>query len=307
VFLAGLGRFDEQHLADLVELARTTAERSQQPHALALATGIGGIVDFIAGRWQQAQVSCERAERMFREQCKGVAWELATANFFILSALYYSGELAELSRRAPALVRDADERNDLYAAASLRTWPMTIIWLAADDAARARADVDEAMRRWSREGFHVQHCHELLALCHADLYESDPRAGWERLEAAWPRMQRSLILRPRNLRVSAWHMRARCALAMRGGELPEREAIVRRAIRVMQGARLPWCTALAALVEGGLTRELDLAIAACESAGLGLFAAAARYQRGDAAGEQWMRERGVRNPHRMAALLVPLA
>jgi hypothetical protein len=101
-------------------------------------------------------------------------------------------------------------------------------------------------------------------------------------------------------------MRARCALALRD-ELPERDAIVRRAIRVMQGARLPWCTALAALVEAGLTGELDPAIAACETAGLGLFAAAARYQRGDATAAEWMRERAIRNPQRMAALLVPLA
>jgi tetratricopeptide (TPR) repeat protein len=328
VFVAGTGRFDEAGVDRLTELARKVAERSGKPQAIALATAVTGIVDFVQGRWKTGQDLCEEAERIFRERCTGTAWELATAQFFILSALYYTGEIGELSRRAPALVREAQEHNDLYGATTLRTWPVNIIWLAADDPDRARAEVEDAMRRWSREGFHLQHAYELLALSQADLYAGEAKLVWDRLEQGWSRMRRSLLLRLRNLRMSAWHMRARSALALaaRGEATPKGLAMARRAARVMEAGHLPWCVALSRVVRAGLAgisgdpeaaaEALERAAAACEGAGLGLFAAAARHRRGMLLGgdqgraevvaaEQWMAQRAIRNPKRMVAMLVP--
>jgi hypothetical protein len=73
------------------------------------------------------------------------------------------GEVEELSRISPALLKDAWERGDLYAIANLSTQIMALVRLAADDAASAREGLTQVMGEWSQNGYHVQHHDALLA------------------------------------------------------------------------------------------------------------------------------------------------
>ena len=62
-----------------------------------------------------------------------------------------------IHRRLPGQVREARERDDLYGETNLCLVVRTFTRLAADEPARARAELAEVMGRWSHDGFHVQH------------------------------------------------------------------------------------------------------------------------------------------------------
>ena len=61
----------------------------------------------------------------------------------------------------------------------LRTGIQNLAWLAADDPERARREVDEARRFWSRDGFQVPHFLQLFADTQIDLYTGTKPLKWK--------------------------------------------------------------------------------------------------------------------------------
>src|SRR5262249_7012190 len=81
---AAAGGSARRRAARLLELADHLAEEIHDPYAHGLLRLSRGMVEFLGGRWQDARVSCDRAEEIFRSRCTGVARELATAHAFAL-------------------------------------------------------------------------------------------------------------------------------------------------------------------------------------------------------------------------------
>ena len=98
----------------------------------------------------------ERARAIFLERCSGTAWELDSTQMFLLVCLLYLGRLAELTRRTRDHLREAVERGDLYATTNMRN-RLVMAWLVTGETAAARVEAAACMRRWSHEGFHLQH------------------------------------------------------------------------------------------------------------------------------------------------------
>ncbi|HEV7820480.1 MAG TPA: hypothetical protein VGO84_04815, partial [Burkholderiales bacterium] len=136
--------------------AEELARRVGHSHAIGLAAWSKGLGAYLVGHWKKAAELCEEAAEVLRDRCTGATWELTTAHRFLLSALLYLGEVAEVSRRVPLLLSAALEQENLFAATDLRT-RMNLIWLAADEPDRARTEVIEALKAWPHEGFTLQH------------------------------------------------------------------------------------------------------------------------------------------------------
>lgn len=81
------GRRTRSRSEKLLLLAMALAEQSNHPHALGLANLWGGCAAWLFGEWRKTRELCECAERIFRDQCIGVAWELATTHIFLFAAL----------------------------------------------------------------------------------------------------------------------------------------------------------------------------------------------------------------------------
>ena len=193
----------------LLDEARTLARRIEHPHALGITTLSAGVAEFTSGRWQNARAGLERAEQILRDQCTGVAWELGTAHTFSLWSLFYLGELARMSQRSALLLREAQERGDLYAATTLGAFTEAIARLAADDAAGARRMVSEFLGQWSQQGFHVQHMIALMSQTYIDLYCENGSAAWQRINEQWPALKGSHLLVVQVIRALLVHLRAR--------------------------------------------------------------------------------------------------
>ena len=319
----------KKHTAKLCEAAKTTAESIDNPHALGLATAVTGIAAFLQGNWRTAKEECARAEKIWIERGGlGVAWELASARFFMLGAMCYLGEIGEMSRLVTQRLREAEQVGDLYAATGLRSWRTNIAWLAQNDAAEARRQVQEAMRRWSQKGFHLQHYYDLLAQGNIDLYTDDGPGAWSRVNERWKELSRSMLLRVQNVRIESWHLRARSAIAAARvrDNSPQLLGVAEKDARRIEREQMPWSSAMARLLESGVAavradkdraaEALRKAIAHLESADMAMHASAARMRLGGLLGGDegrqmaeaarvWMEQHGIANPALMTAMLVP--
>jgi hypothetical protein len=326
--LANYGWPARRRTAGLLAEAEALARRLEHPHALGMAKLAAGITAYMEGRWQEARAASEASARIFRERCTGVAWELDTAHSFCLWALSFLGEVGEITRRLPALLQEARERGDLYAATNLGTFVGHLTWLAADDPEGACRDLGEVMEHWSRQGFHVQHLTGLMGQLQVDLYRGASDSAWARITGQWPALARSLFLRVQVVRIFMLNLRARSALAAavrapRPG--PLWRAAQRDALRIEREG-MAWARPLADLLRagvaagqgdrGGARGLLQRAETNFRAADMGLFAAAASYRLGqlldgDAGGQRiadavdWMAGQGIRNPARMAGLYAP--
>ncbi len=284
------------------------------------------------GRWHVARELFDRAELIFRDRCTGVPWELDTVHNLALWATTHMGEFAELRRRWPLLLQEAQERGDLYAITTLNTYYMTILRLADDDPQGALRELEEVMARWSHRGFHIQHATAMRAYVHVDLYRGDGPGAWARVRRHARAYRRSLLLRVQMLRIEFLELRGRTALAAASAK----ETSDRRRFWLLQSAardawRLdrqdePWASALARLLRAGIAalrgqprsarNHLRSAIDAFEAVDMHLHASVARRCLGELAGgnlgsdliaraDQELRDQAIRDPLRMTAVYAP--
>jgi hypothetical protein len=316
---------------DLAGRASALARATGRPHAVGWSISADAVAHYLAGDYKKAAVLCDEAESLFRDQTKGMAWEVATVQMFGLRARFFLGDLTVLRERGRVALREAVDRGDLYGAVNLRIGHLNAVCLLDDDIGEAIRRVDDAMRQWSKSGFHMEHYDELVARANIDLYAGDAVAAHRRIAERWPALERSLVLRVQLVRIGAWHVRARAALALAERDPALRDDLVARALAdagriARERSRFAEALALlvrasAACVRGERAETKSIArraIAALEAEGLLLYAASLRLGLARSLGEgegkadtlrdealTWMTAREVKDPARVAAMLVP--
>ncbi|MFT3766669.1 MAG: AAA family ATPase [Minicystis sp.] len=319
----------QKRTAEVLSMTHGMAKRLDHPYAMGWALAAEAAAGTLEGRWKTGYRASEEAESTFRDRCTGVTWEVATMRWFSLWSLSYLGGIAELSRRIPARLHEARERGDLYAVICHATGLANLVWLAEDDPEAARERSHEALARWSRKTFHVEHWWAMLADRQADLYAGDVETAYRMVNEQWRDLDDSLLLMVQLTRLEATHLRARAALALARAKPSERKALCRVAEQDadrVQREHMTWSDPLAALLQAGVAATqgdlghaevlLREAVAGLERADMPLYAAAAKWQRGRivggeggralaAAAEKWMAEQGIMNKPRMAAMLAP--
>src|SRR3974377_2459583 len=110
---------------------------------------VRGVSGLMLGQWKQAQSSFDNAETLLRNHCTGVTCERHTVHSRALWALMHMGQIAELKRRWSLLIKEAQDRGDLYAATALTTFYMTMIRIADDDSTGIEAELEEMMNQWT--------------------------------------------------------------------------------------------------------------------------------------------------------------
>ncbi len=327
---ASIGGNATREKADrLVRLATEWAAKTEEPHAVALARLAEGVASFYVGDFARTFECQIDADRILREDCVGVTWEINTAQQYVLSSLYYMGEFRKLSQRAPARLAEAIDHGDLYAAADVSAGRPIVAWLFSDDPAAARDRFRETMGKWTLHGFHFQHYSSLLAQVQVDLYTGDGESAWGNMQRRWPEMTGSMMLRIQQIRIEVRDLRARAALAAATVGSADRESRLnnaRRDAKKILREKTYWGDPFAHLILGGASAaEGDLetalhytreAIEGFEAAGIRGHASAARRRYGQLLGgdvgrkaieeaELWMATEGVVNPARLTAMLAP--
>jgi hypothetical protein len=283
--------------ARLLREARRVAERVGTPEALAEADTAAGYVHYFLGRWSDSIDALLRAEVAYRDRCQGVHWQLSSMRTILYRALSFAGRIEDIRQRHGAVLRDAAQRGDIYAALNVSCSAAFIVALAddrPDDAARV---LDEARKDLPTGSFLVQHYYHLLGLVQLDLYAGRAHEAGARLRAAMPTIKRSLLMHVESFRAQTADAEARSALAEAAGgddDMRPKLAAAARATRALAAMPVLWAPALAKLYEAsriGLEGRRDdavtmlrAALTALDDAGLQAVAAATRRRLGQLLG-----------------------
>jgi serine/threonine protein kinase len=317
-------------LKRLEELTPTLDE----PAAASQLTTTRAFHDFyLHAKYRSAHDRFTDALARYRAVVGRAGFELDTVILFDCWSLYFLGEIAELSKRVPAMAEAAVRSGNRYTAVTLRC-AFPIAWLARVDAPAIEAELDAAIASWSMPdgSYLLQH---MLALCSRidlALYRGCPDDLTARIAAELPRLRRSLLDRPPGQALVVYSACARQSLALAVAAAPRstarRDAIARTREHVRRFRKLPMPLnpPVAAMFEGAIAElegrtaaaraSYDVAIAGLEKHETFLFAHAVRDRVGRMIGgdegaaacatvRRWLDGEGVRDPDAMLAMLLP--
>jgi hypothetical protein len=315
----------------IAQAAAAAAKRANQPLATGLSTLYAGGAAALNGEWRQAVELADRAEAILRERCTGVAFEIDNAHLFALFGLSWLADQSLLAKRLGPILRDAEERGDLFMVTYLKTDIAPRVLLARDRPEEALAAALEGIGRWPFPGYHRQHQYALRSRVEASLYQGNGGAAWELIEEQYAELRRSLLLRTQMNRIIVGDYRGRSALSASFAASGAQAAALRRVAtgeaRRLRREKSPWGEALAQLLDASLALVrgdaaaarvlLASAEAGFDAAAMRLHAAVARHRRGRLLGgaegerlvagvEEWMRREGFAQPARWVRTLSPL-
>ncbi len=329
--LAALGSSHFGWAMRILSEAEVLARRSADPATIGLARMCKGVYRYFVGEWDAAANELCAVEQYFLSHCHGVSWELATTRSFACFSLRLAGRLRELCERFDRYTADADRTGDRYLATNLRTYP-SVVWMIRDDVARASKDIEGILDAWPADMYQVQHFFYLYARCEHAIYAGRPEVASRAILDETPKLRRAGLLKLRGLRVEYAWICGRVAVAAAEG-IPEGERLphlrqAQQCVRFLSEAEHQTAVAMGAAIEAGVhwlspgadrsaaLVALDRAVATAEAAGAILLAEAGRRWLGEIIGGRrgeelrirshgWMAEQGVRNPARLAYLVVP--
>lgn len=315
--------------AQLFAEVRALLARHPSEQVQFLLTGSECISAFQAGQWRRSLELARHAELEIRHQQTTATWEHDTIDFFVLYSLFYLGELGELATHAPALLRHAVARGDLYAATNLRVGFINAAWLVSGDVETAREHLAEAARQWTVRWVHLQHYHQLLGDAQVALYTGDAEPAHRALEERWPALRAAQLLRISLIDDEIRHLRARLSIATALSGSRRRDALLAdaardaaRVTRAQEAAIAPLGELALAAVdharrdEARAAARLRRCVTAFDRADMAAYAAAARAALGRVLGgdegaalvgqaEEALRGQAVAEPTRWFAMLAP--
>ena len=312
-----------KRMMECLSHAHELAHASKRPHALGIAQLFESMGALFRGQWERTQNCAARAHRIFRGQCVGVAWEIASAQLHWLVSAFFAGNVQIMRERIPVWLREARQRRDLFQRSVLQSGLPSFYWLVVDRPERARELVAEAIEPWSNRGFHLQHYFAVWAEGHINQYERNTDAALARWQAQWSALEKSRIQHVQFVRISSHDARARCALTTALAGHAEAASVAKADARTIEKERMPWGNALALMLQASLSalegsresamRLLVRAIAASAAAGMSMHKICCELRvaqvREDAAAlaaaRAWLCEQGVVRPDRIADVILP--
>ncbi len=328
-YLSVAGRRAHERATAVSKEAHAIAEQVGDPLSLGWAVGARGLVAYQVCDFAATRDLSQRALN-YLAGAHGATWERSTIEQYRLWAQYYTGAVDEFSRTVPAMLRAAEDRGDRYTATNLCTGVPNAAWLLVDQPETAKAVQRDALARWTRQGFHLQHYWSFLSTMHAHIYSGEAEEAVRLAQETWPLLRRSRLLRASMVRAESAHARARAYIAAAASRDESNRAALlgnaERDCKLLDKEDAPFTRAWAQLARAGIAavrgdRNVAVALATrahemFEQAGMALYAAAARRQLGVlvggetgaghvAAAEEAMGRTLVANPAAYARLLAP--
>lgn len=321
--LAGVAAFErDPALAQRwIDEAERLAEAIHDGEGQAIVSICSGIVQRIRGVWGQASSELEYGLQSLPADAM---WERSLAAASLLASLEALGEFTTLALRSQQFAQLAQGTADrrMYGLAVLYS---ALIALAQDDVARCERRIAEALAAFGDGEYQIVHLYALKLAVERDLYAGEPERAWARIEADWPRIDRSAVMQAEVRRFVALALRARAGLALwASGRGPARlPGIVESDVAQVRRERAVHAQAFAELLAAGVAalqrdeatvrERLATAVASFDYAGMAVHATCVRrYQAlwgGDPGrlqlADNFLRMQGIARPERWCEVLAP--
>lgn len=306
---------------------RQLASENRDPYSQSMLLTSRGIAALLRGQWSTSLKCCDAAVKYLTgPDCYGKTWELNTARTFALWSLQYQGNLIELSRRQPELLRKAIESEDLFATLNFGTQVMAHLQLANDQPEESLRRLEQDQQRLSDSGFFIQHHNYVLAKTFTLLFKGQAAEALATIDGQWKNYRREFLSYIQQVRIDHRQVLTRALIAAAAAGVQRTENLVRarRLIVALRRERAGWATALATAFDvccdqvenQARSRRTDVAHQLSEAATLlfradmHLFAAAAMHHLDSMDSVRPERSvdwttHGVANGERMANMMLP--
>lgn len=314
----------------LLERGHALAATVDNPHAVAFQHLSEGYCGYLGGEWHNCSLGAEKADELFTRHCRGSTWELNTLRFFWGNALVHLGRYRELRRRLPVWLRDAEDREDLYAQAAFRLVGTRSLHLADDLPEDGLQDIQIALEEWRIPELGVHRFLAEIARTQILLYQEQPHAAWQTMRRLQREFRWSTLSHVQLCRIHIHQHIAFTELALAATQSTRaRVRSVGRADRhrlALERFQVPWALAFARYIEGQVwlfrgsagPAEVALrdAIGQLTTLGMQFYAASAQLALGRLVGgsegqeierhaPQSLLAQGVLFPHKLMRVLAP--
>ncbi len=316
-----------QRSREVVAQMQEIAERHHSPYLTAGTLGVKGFIRYVSGDFRATAELTREAEDILLEHVGGFTWALNNLRLFRLLTLRGLGSFRELRRLFDAYVRDAVRRGDRYAETSMKRG-CNLAWLAADDPAAARHDLDHTNWQPPADGYHVQQFYEWMARVELALYEGAVADRFDDLSAEFGRVRRSLLMKIQVVRIYARSVWGRLCVASADNPALARRGLktAARCARRLEGENLGYARVLAqplraavALGRGDRNHAIQIlrdGARLADDSSMAHLAATLRWRLGglldgDSAAaarrdaETWMKRENVRDGARLVEVFAP--
>ena len=261
--LAAGGPRDRAKVPELLDRAASLADDS--PETLAFLNLSRSMMSFADGDFEGTTSWADTAIDTLSD-IQGMQFEVTTARLFSCWGLLFSGHLDRLSKQLPDWIRQARERGNQRFLATAETELYSAWALTEDRVEDAKRVMDECAARYDDQTFQLPQQSEMLGRQQVLQYNGEAVAAHRTMEDTWPRLNRSLLLQNRFIRLEAWQLRARAALGAYKEDPSNTAALrlARSAIKKSTKDEMVWSAAVRLHTEGTLaevTGDLDAAVA----------------------------------------------
>jgi hypothetical protein len=285
------------------------------------------IIAFLVGRFDEALTQSERSLSLFLAHPGAATWEMATAEKYILDALWHTGQLTKLKERAWTAWREATRRGDRYLVLQIETALLPILHLIDDDLPAANAALETALGDWPRRTLSLPHWQHAQTQALVELYAGRPFEALRIMDAQVKATEQVLLSRIKAIRVFSWAIRASALVGAASKRESDKRHLLRRARKDMRRIQreniAPFTVELLAgqiAFALGDTVDAGLHFAAAETLfadrGMRLFSLVAAFARGVTLGGEEgqtlmeqvrgrMRLEGIRSPDGFIRLFAP--
>ncbi|MBI4853800.1 MAG: protein kinase [Acidobacteria bacterium] len=318
-----------KEFCDFSEKLLEKVPSANRPHARGLYKLILSAVAYFYGEWKKIPPITSEADKILREECTNVPWEIDSSNLYLFRALYFMGEIKAISNHLPIILKEVQERGNLWVAALLHS-RFYIIHLAEDKPENAKEQLAESIKAWSNQSFYMQHYWNLFGNVEVLLYSQEGEKAWQLINNSWAKLKESMLLRVQVFLLESLYLHARSALAislkLENNKTKNYLKIAQENAEKIKEQNAAWALPLALLIEASIfmieldyPKAISLLVKAEENliaVDMYLYAYSARYRRGQLIGLEegetlqkeafnWMSEQNIKNPSRIVDMLIP--
>lgn len=320
---SSIGKASKAIVAELSNITEKILAKNSFPHSLGLYKLVLGSVAYFMGDWKTVYTLMKESEKIFREKCTNVPWEIDATKLYLFRALYFMGEIKEIAEGLPAMLKEVQDRGNLWVGALLHS-RFYIVSLAQDLPEVAQEQLEEAISNWSKENFYMQHYWNLFGSIEIALYCQDGARAWHLISSYWAKLKNSMLLRVQVFFLESVYLYARSALTMAifSDKPSEFLSIAENNAQEIEKQDAAWALPLALLIRASIAKDndKDLAISLLAQAeemllatNMSLYAFSACYRRGQLTKDSeliekasnWLKNQTIVNPAKIVDMLIP--